>query len=256
MNWLGILSVTQEENEVDEVTLDWQQWVMNTLGKLRQASATSGILSWERLAKGLVHCTEIVGSSKELSSLAGISKQSLSSWQNGKQIPIFESFLEFCYVLDISPLLLIINNKEALKESLHAREIHRQPRPKHNSPKPVNRKQALTLIQAVLDGRVAPMGVRQLERYLGLGARVLIYHFPQECAEVTAQYQAYRAEQARQRIERGCNEVRQVTLSLCVDGANPSAQRVASKLSDPGMMRTREGLTAWHAARRELGLES
>src|SRR6266487_2210156 len=255
MNWLGISSDSEAEIEVDEETLDWQQWVLNTVGELRKASTTSGSLPWEQLANGLIFCSEIVGSSKQLTSLVGISKQLLSSWQNGKQTPSFEKILEFCYVLDISPLLLMINNKEALKEALQAKEIHRQPRSKYNSSQPVNREQALVLIQAVIDGREAPMGVRQLERRLGLGARTLIYHFPQECALVTTQYQAYRAEQARQRVELGCNEVYQATLSLFAEGMNPSAQQVASKLSHPGVMRTQEGLTTWHSARRGLGLE-
>ena len=145
---------------------------------------------------------------------------------------------------------------DGLKEALQARERYRQLHSRQLSPHPVNRVQALAFIDAVLDGREAPMGVRQLERRLGLGARTLIYHFPQKCALITAQHQNYRAEQAKQRIERGCNEVRRATLSLYGEGANPSAQRVASRLSDPGMMRTRQGLTAWHAAKRELGLES
>jgi transcriptional regulator with XRE-family HTH domain len=256
MNWLGISSDSEAENEVDEETLDWQQWVVNTIAELRKASTTSRILPWEQLAHGLVLCAEIVGSSKQLASLAGISKQLLSSWQNGKQTPSFERILEFSYVLDIFPLLLITNNKEALKEALYTREIPRKPPPKHISPHPVNREQALALIQAVLDGREAPVGVRQLERYLGLGARTLIYHFPQECALVTSQYQAYRAEQARQRREKGCNEIRLTTLKLYTERTHPSANQVASKLSDPGMMRTREGLDAWHSARRELGIDS
>jgi transcriptional regulator with XRE-family HTH domain len=255
LTWLGISSNPEIENEVYEETLDWQQWVLNTIGELRQASATSGILVWEQLANGLALCSEIIGSSKQLASLVGISKQLLSSWQNRKQTPSFGRMLELCYVLDISPLLLMTNNPEALKEALREREIHRQPRLKHLPPHPVDRNQALALIQAVLAGRKTPMGVRQLERRLGLGAKTLIYHFPQECALVTARYKTYREEQARQRMELGCNEVRQVTLKLFAGGTNPSAQEVARKLSDPGVMRTPEGLTTWHAARRELGLE-
>jgi len=256
LTWLGISSSPEIENEVYEETLDWQQWVLNTIGELRQASATSGILAWEQLANGLALCSEIVGSSKQLASLVGISKQLLSSWQNRKQTPSFGRMLELCYVLDISPLLLMTNNLEALKEALHAREIHRHPQPRHLSLHSVDREQALALIQAVLDGREAPMGVRQLERSLGLGARTLIYHFPQECALVTAKYQSYRAEHARQRMEQGCSEIRQTTLKLYTEGTNPSAQRVASRLSEPGMMRTRKGLTEWHTTLRELGLES
>lgn len=255
MNWLGISSDSETENEIDEETLDWQEWVVNTIEELRQTSTASGSLSWEQLANGLVLCSEIVGSSRRLASLVGISKQLLSSWQNGKQTPSLERMLEFCYVLDISPLLLITDNKEALKEALNTGEIHRLPRQKHFSPQPVNREQASALIQAVLDGREAPMGVRQLERRLGLGARTLIYHFPQECALVTTHFQAYRAEQARMRMEQGCSEVRQATLMLYSEGINPSAKHVTKKLSDSGVMRTPEGLTAWHAARCELGLE-
>ena len=97
------------------------------------------------------------------------------------------------------------------------------------------------------------MGVRQLERRLGLGARTLIYHFPQECALITTQYQAYRAEKARKRIEQGCSEVRQVTLTLYAEGINPSAHHVASKLSNSGVMRTPEGLTTWHSTQARTG---
>jgi hypothetical protein len=80
MNWLGLSSDAEAENEVDVETLDWQEWVVNTIGELRQASTTSGNLHWEQLANGLVLCSEIVGSSKQLASLVGISKQLLSSW--------------------------------------------------------------------------------------------------------------------------------------------------------------------------------
>lgn len=256
MTWLGISTDSETENKVDEETLDWQQWVVNIIGELREANTTTGNLSWEQLAYGLILCAEIVGSSKQLASVVGISKQLLSSWQIRKQMPSFGRMLELCYVLNISPLLLMSNNQEALKEAVQAGETHQQPRSKHLSPHPVNRQQALALIQTVLDGRESPMGVRQLEKRLGLGARTLIYHFPRECALVTTQYQAYRAEQARKRKEQGCNEIRLATLKLYVEGTNPSANQVASKLSDPGVMRTREGLRAWHAARRELGLET
>jgi transcriptional regulator with XRE-family HTH domain len=256
MTWLGISPDTETENKIDEETLDWQQWVMDIIEEIRKANNASGNLQWEQLANGLIGCSEIVGNSKQLASVVGISKQLLSSWQNRKQMPSFGRMLELCYVLNISPPLLMSNNQEALKEAVQVGKTHRQPRSKHLSPHLVNREQALALIQAVLAGRESPMGVRQLEKRLGLGARTLINHFPQECTLVTKQYQVYRTEQARKRKEQGCNEVRLATLKLYADGINPSANHVASKVSDPGVMRTREGLRAWHAARRELGLES
>src|SRR6266702_29561 len=139
MTWLGISSDSEAENEVDKETLDWQQWVLNIIGELREAKATSGTLPWELLANGLALCSEIVGSAKQLAALVGISKQLLSSWQNRQQMPSFGRMLELCYVLDISPLLLMTNNLEALKEALHAREIHRHPQPRHLSLHSVDR---------------------------------------------------------------------------------------------------------------------
>jgi transcriptional regulator with XRE-family HTH domain len=255
MAWLGMPRSSGTETALDNGTYDWQQWVLDIIEELRKASAASSFLSWEQIPHGLILCSKIVGSTKQLASLAGIPKRLLSSWKNHKQMPSFERMLEFCYALDISPLQLMTAIQDDLNEALQSKERHRQPRPRHYAPHPVNREDALALIQAVLDGREAPMGVRQLERRLGLGPRTLVYHFPRECALITDQYQAYRAEQARQRIERGSNEVHQVTLMLYAEGTNPSARQVASRLSDPGVMRTVKGLTTWHAARRELGLE-
>lgn len=256
MAWLGMPSDLRTEDEVNNETYDWQQWVLEIIEEFREASITCGSLPWEQLSKGLTLCSEIVGGTKQLATRTGSSKQLLSSWQHHKQTPSFERMLELCYVLDTSPLLLMTSNREALKDALLTSEGYRMPRNSDLSLRSVNREHALALIQAVLDGREAPMGVRQLERRLGLGARTLIYHFPQECPLVSSRYQVYRAEQARKRIEQGCSEIRQTTVKLYTEGTYPSAQRVASRLSEPGLMRTREGLTAWHATLRELGLES
>jgi transcriptional regulator with XRE-family HTH domain len=256
MAWLGKTSSSETQNEVDAETLDWQQWAVNTIGELHKTGITSGDLPWEQLANGLALCSEIVGSSKQLASLAGISKQLLSSWQNHRQVPSFERMLGLCYALDISPLLLMSGNREVLKGALQNREIHHKPRPSRKAPQSVDREQSLALIQAVLDGQEVPIGVRQLEKRLGLGARTLIYHFPQLCALITVHYQSYRAEQARQRREQACSEVHQATLILYAEGINPSARHVAKKLPDSGVMRTPKGLSAWHSARRDLGLES
>src|SRR5262249_42011767 len=107
MTWLGMPSSSVTEDVVDKETRDWQHWVVGAVGELRQASTTSGFPPWEQLSNKLVLCAEIVGSAKQLASFAGIPKQLLSSWQNHKQTPSFERILEFCYVLNFSPLQLM-----------------------------------------------------------------------------------------------------------------------------------------------------
>jgi len=46
--WLGANLDSLEEQEVDDKTLEWQEWVISTLNELRVANSLTGILSWER----------------------------------------------------------------------------------------------------------------------------------------------------------------------------------------------------------------
>ena len=57
----------------------------------------------------------------------------------------------------------------------------------------------------------------------GFGARTLTYHFPEERALITTQYQVDCAEQGRKRIEQESSEVRQTSLKLISEGTNPSS---------------------------------
>ena len=259
MTWLGRSFSQTAEVEVDDQTLDWQQWVVSIVREMHKASASSGLCSWKQLSVGLEVCVEIIGSAKLLANLTGLPNPLLSKWRNNKQIPSFERMLELCYALDIFPLQMLSDDSAALSAALkETGQIGKRLQPPHAkslSCHPVDRERALALIQAVLDGRETPLSVRQLEHRLGVGSRTLVYHFPQECALITARYQVYRAEQARQRMIQKCDEVRQTTIMLYAQRTNPSARQVSSLLSDPDMMRTPEGLTTWHAARRELGLE-
>src|SRR5207302_7441971 len=99
------------------------------------------------------------------------------------------------------------------------------------------------------------LSVGQIAHRLGIGGTTLRGLFPQECALITAQHQAARAERAKQRSAQTYEEVRQVTIALYEQGVFPSAKRVIAQLSNPSKLRKAEGLTAWHATRRELGIE-
>ena len=253
--YLGISAQLLQVRDIDDETLAWQQWVLRSIEELYAASASSGTLPWKALSNGLTVIAEIVGT-KPLTSVTGISKQLLSSWRNQKQRPSFKKILELCYVLNISPLQLMSNSPEELKRTLQSTEVYRRPSLRHATLRSVDRERALELIRAVLDGRETPLGVRQIERRLGLGARTLVYHFPQECRLVTAQYKAYRAEQAKRRKLGVRHEVRRATLAVNAQKAVPTAAQVTALLSDRGMMRTRVGLATWHSVKRELGLEA
>ncbi|HLX58201.1 MAG TPA: TniQ family protein, partial [Ktedonobacteraceae bacterium] len=236
--WLGASPEAEPKALLTDETCDWQRWVVGAVEELRTAGLTCGPFQWKRLLAGIELCVEVTGGAKQLARLTGMPEQLVSKWRRCKQTPSFGKILELCYALNLSPLQLINPDGPFLKDILLAGETRRQPGPGSVPLRAVDRERARAFLQSVLDGRRPPSGVRQIECSLGLGPRTLVYHFPEECALISAMFQAYRSEQARLRMAQGCEEVRQVTIELYDRQMNPSAHRVASRLSNPGVMRT------------------
>jgi transcriptional regulator with XRE-family HTH domain len=241
-------------HEIDDETLNWQEWTVSAIDELQRAGA-SGSLPWERLLVGLAACVNTVGSNARVAGVIGMSDANLSAWLRGKVTPTLNRLLELCYVLDVSPLRLMTADPEVLRETIQTSEMRRPPRPKRPERHWIDGERALALMHAVLDGSEAPLPVFEIERRLGLGARTLKNRFPHECALITAQYRTHLSEQARQRTEKKCEEVRKVMLSLHAQEIYPSSYLLSSLLSELHIMRKPEGQATWHAVLRELGLE-
>ena len=252
--WLGTHPGLNTPHEIDDETLNWQEWVVSTIDELHQAGM-SGSLPWEQLLVGLAACVTTVGSGARVAEMIGMSDANLSAWLRGKVTPTLNRLLELCYVLDVSPLQLMTADPELLSKTIQTSEVHRPPRPKRPERHWIDGERALVLLHAVLDGSEAPLPVFEIERRLGLGARTLKYRFPHECELITAQYRTHLSEQARLRTEKKCEVVRKVMLSLHAQGIYPSSYLLSSLLSDLHIMRKPEGQATWYAVLRELGLE-
>ncbi len=253
--WLGTPSVAEAPDEIDDELFDWQQWVLHAIEELHQAAAFSGPLPWANVSMGLATCVKTVGRVNRIARLADLSDSAFSLWLHGKRLPSFKRFLELCYVLDISPLRLMTAKPADLKKTMRTPRTYRQPRPREGVPARVDRERTWEVLQAVLNDREASLSVSQVAHRLGLGGTTLRGLFPQECALITARHQAARAERAKQKSAQTYEEVRQVTVALHAQGIFPGSNQVKAMLSNPNMLRKAEGLTAWHATRRELGIE-
>jgi len=152
---------------------------------------------------------------------------------------------------------LMTGEPERLKKRLLAEAIYRQPPcTKHRLPASKGDVPFMQqFIQRVLDGEIGPLPVRHVARRLEVGEKFLVGRFPHECAQITAQYQVYRAERAKQRVMQECAEVRQVVLTLDNQGVALSRSQVAALLSNPNILRRPEGKAAWRALCHERGLE-
>jgi hypothetical protein len=244
------------ERETNDAVLAWQAWVLGTVEDLRRASAVCRPLPWDHLPDGIAACIPERGSARALGRRAHASKQLFVSWRHGTRRPSFGYLLRTCYVLDLSPLQLMSRGEQGvlvMRASASSRQV---PLPQRLGPPPADLARIEAFLHAVLAGDERPHAVRHAARHLGVGEKFLVKRYPHECAQVTAQYQAYRTVCAQQKRAHECEAVRQATLAVHAAGAFPSLRRVAARLSDPHILRRPAVKEVWRALRRELGYVS
>ena len=253
--WLGMQPTT--EVGVDDEEFIWQQWVTSAIEELFFASMIFGSLPWDKLSVGIDACVKAVGGTRQLGRIVGVPNMLFSHWRNRKRLPSLNYLLQVGYALDLSPLQLMTVEPERLVQTLRMEWVHRHP-PRIGRPASASKGDLSTIrafLQIVLDENASPLPLRHVAHQLGVGEKFLVGRFPQECAQITAQYLEYRAERAKQRVMQECAEVRQAALTLDNQGVALSRSQVAALLSNSNILRRPEGKATWQAICRERGLE-
>jgi TniQ len=253
--WLG--SKSETEGLRDENLLDWQRWTKRVVEELILANMALSSLPWHTLPVGINACVEAVGGTRQLGRIAGVPNVLFSTWRKQKRTPSFTYLLKVSYALDFSPLQLMTVEPERIKTTLQTKKEYRCP-PRVGLPTPASKgdmDRIRAFIQTVLEGKSGPLPLRHVAHQLGVGEKFLVGRFPLECAQITAQYQAYRTERAKQKAALECAEVRRAVLTLDNQGVAISRSQVAALLSNPNILRRPEGKATWHALCRERGLE-
>lgn len=100
-----------------------------------------------------------------------------------------------------------------------------------------------------------PPCMRTVARKLGYDVRIFYKHFQELCYRVSLRYTKYinrRAQEDRARLR---EEVRQAVFNLYRSGVYPTQSRVSALLTLPSRIRRIDALTAFHQAKKELGLK-
>jgi hypothetical protein len=245
------------EQSCEEDLLDWQRWTKQVVEELILANRMFSSLPWHLLPTGINACVEAVGGTRQLGRIAGVPNVLFSTWRKQKRTPSFTYLLKVSYALNLSPLQFMTVEPERLKNILRARMVYRFP-PRVGLPAPASKgdlDRIQVFLQTILEGVVDPLPLRHVAHQLGVGEKFLVGRFPHECAQITAQYQVYRAERAKQRVAQECAEVRQAVLALENQGTVISRSQIAALLSNPNILRRPEGKAIWHGLCRERGLE-
>jgi len=241
---------------VDRKVIHWQEWVIHALDELRLAAGT---FSWKQFFASLEHSLKKRGTRAKLVEHTGFDREVFSFWLGRKRgqdshTPSLETILEFCYACNVTPLQ-VISSADALLHAIWDETLPHNRRPERFTRRRVDRERCRERLQAVLDGREALLGLHQLARVLGYHPSQLRYYFPMECLLIVQRYQEHMKQRRKEHEARVCEEVRQAVLALHAQNIFPSHRKVRALLSNPNLIRMPEASVAWHAVRRELGLE-
>lgn len=254
--WLGTAPDAPVEQELEDELLEWQAWVIRALEELRVTSLFSGVLDWETFFTGLATGMQGERAYSKLARLTGIHRVVLHRWVHRTFMPSLENILQFCYVCGVTPLQVMKNQLAPLLQVIQNEAGLHPPQPRRAGEQRVNQAQCLELIQRVLDGREEILSMPQIARRLGCSQQTLTRQFPRESILITQRMKAFRQQQKEQRLLGACEEIRQAVGTLYAQGIFPSHQKVRGLLSNPHLIRMPEAAAAWHAARKELGIES
>jgi transcriptional regulator with XRE-family HTH domain len=251
--WLG--SPTPALVSLNPETIEWQRWVIHALEELRSAMVSSALPPWEQFFTNLSRSCEARGEQSRLAELAGLARGQLATWLRRSHTPTLESILEFCYVCNVTPSQVLLDDLAPLKQIMQEGKPFRPPRSRRLY-RPVDRERCLERIQAVLDGREKPLGYGSLAQQLGYHQSALRHHFPQECALLSKQIKEYRRQQAEQRAARIREEIRQAVQALHAQGVYPSHRKVTDLLANPKLLRHPEARAFRLTLCQELGWET
>ena len=262
--WLG----GEGERQLEEARNEderWLAWVISTLEEMRLASSSSSWLRWEPFFVNLATCLKEQKGYLKFAQLTGFERSLFYRWPgwpnkprshtlSHSYFPSLETILECCYACEITPLQVMMNQLEPLRDLIQGKKAAQPLRPRRSAPKRIDRQECLALIQAILDGEEEPLSIRQLAKRLGCRERALTRHFPQECMFIAKRAQEYHKQRQEQRLQQVQDQVRQTVIALHEQGIFPSHRRLRMMLPT-GILRMPEANVAWHAALREVGLE-
>lgn len=238
----------------DEATLDHLGWTVHVLEELCSLPAAHSLTA-ERLNALFATCLEASGGYHQLSRVVNLSRITLQRWSSCRNVPELKSILTFCYAVGISPVQFMTEDVLTIRQHIKQAPVRIRTKKKLFRPSAPVREQVRMTLQAMLDGQTPPSSVSAIGRRFGLGIHRIRKWFPGEAKAVSRRYQAYLIARTRQRVDRECEEVRQLTHAFYVQGKFPGGVAFTKMLSNPGMLREPVVIRAWHAYRRELGVE-
>jgi transcriptional regulator with XRE-family HTH domain len=240
---------------LSEEELRWHRWVESGVGELLAvAPRLSSPLSRNNIAVSVEKVMN--GNQLALARRLQVTQASVWKWLEGGSVPQLGTLLRICFRLDVSPLTFLTGEIETISHQTE-HEISQPMKKLQTRPyKRFDTGHMQSILEAALRSTdEPPLSMADITRALGYDQANFRKYFPELCRAISKRFLDYLRKKRRERIQKLCEEVRQVTLSLHAQGCYPGNRQVAKLLSKPTSFMEPEVQRTWRQTVKELGVK-
>lgn len=210
----------------------WDHFILSNIGDLL---LSGGSLPINYFVVFIEHLISAAGGLNAFSRYFDIAKSTASEWSNGVHKPSLNMILKLCYslklnVLNLSqPVVLPDKNKTDILANVIQKHQRRQ----------IDWNHIETALKDIIShGEYYTPSVREVAKGLNIDKRLLYYHFPLLCKEISKIYTSHVQLMRNSRLKDGCNKIRIAVENALDTGEYPSRRIIEETL--PSSINLRE----------------
>lgn len=166
-----------------------------------------------------------------------IPKSTVSEWHNGLHKPSLYMILKLCYSLGINISSVINSSEQPYSSSIKNDTLVMSSKSKMHRRK-IDWNAVESILKIILDNSASyTPSLRQVARELNIDKRLLYYHFPLWCKEISKNYTSQIKLMKNKRLENGCEKIREAIILASCAGENPSRRNIEKVLPTSVILR-------------------
>lgn len=260
--WLGMVNNEKSMNDLQVDDIEWNNWTNKNIGDMIAFSSQSHeIPKAENIKRTINQIISYVSNNNitQFGRLFNIPKATIHGWAKAKTLIPIQKLLMIGYVLNVPIMDILIGNDISQVMISNKKRDYVVQNIANKSQKCSFERQKLELgnIKKSLEKfklNEEPFSMSEVSRKLEINSRLLYYHFPNLCKEISKRYRDHIAANSLQRKKQLCEEVENAIIKLIDDNIYPSRRKIESYISKNGIIKENIVKIIWKSKLDEYGL--
>jgi hypothetical protein len=239
-----ILNDCSESKHCERDCLDWQSYVIRSIGSLLTYERKDLSLVNIKLVENLNIINEVIfaGSSSKFGKTLNYAKSTVTGWLKGEATPTLlnQIYISYCLNIELENLLFSLGDFTNTGIAEKSRE--------KDSTIPCRNQIDVDIVELKLKEIIQykePISMIEAAEKIGVNKRTLYRNHRYYCVLISNNYKQYLEERKKRRIDNLKKDIEQAFIDLCKQGIYPSRRKMEGYIGKPGVLKERELQQYW-----------